>query len=649
MLNVFGAEADSSKQKQLYDWVRNHCKTVGSDLGTDSDSDSSTNADESSDEDSSQHVSQSPRRRQGFRAIVIANNKPTIKAMIQAGYSKEDTPAPHEYIALWNNAVTKLIENLPQEVRTQYEMEAVKNEVKQSHGPTVEEIYNVQNGLHARAAEVLLELLGWDRKQYGDALFFVSLAYRDKLDNICTQRVFVSNVKEYNKHKKSFLKKYDTHVAAEMANLAACSLPKAREIPTLPRHISTVEGRLILLPIDTDDISTNEMKQTLKTFIELLWKEVNPTDDILWQPLEDSSNFHEILVHHSALEFFACLNPDKLKRQELEHLAFQLNLDPTLLTFKRYAPSKLNDSGSILPESTTETGPSDVVGLIGDSLSSRFFHSLGNTSVALVTEECSPLTGLVDNTQAAQVNNTTPIPQSDVSIIAPFQSHMVPLTNEVTTISPGKFSAIHSANLSAHMIPKAGAMLTNITPALESTRDDEVRSMDIQVPTSIQLQDGTQYQSRKKAARKGKKQTNAQRQGSKPSTPSHKVLNPIEGNGSTPPTVNVPEASGRITRRAPSGRLTKVPNRAPTTITTEGQEEPERVPKDMRYGWQTLISSSAGEIQVVEGLVGNPVPQTGKKTKASKNCRTKQQEDIGLAIIKDPYPSFTQFESIHRL
>ncbi|KAJ3571471.1 hypothetical protein NP233_g3737 [Leucocoprinus birnbaumii] len=476
----FGAEADSSKQKQLYDWVQNHCRTaVNSDSGTDSDSEGSTTSGVSSDSDPdrSENVRQSPRCRQGFRAIVIANNKSTIKSMIHASHSAEEMPALHEYIALWNNAVTKLIDNLPQEVYAQYKREAVKNKLKQLHGPTIEEIYNVQKGLHARAAEVLLELLGWDRKQYGDALFFVLLAYQDKSDNVRTQRVFVSNVKDYNKHKKPFLKKYDTRVAAEMVNLAACSFPK----------------------------------------------EVNPTDDILWRNLEDPNRFSQILAKHSALEFFACLNPDKLKRQEMEHLAFQLNLDPTLLTFKNYAPSNFADSTSVLSTlliEITKTGPSDV-GLIGDSASSGSvyenitrplyipWHPPRLYTPALVIEEPTPLTGPVDDTQAAQANNTILILQSDAPIFAPFQPH-TPLTDEGTAISPGEFSVIHSTDIPVHMTSNDEVVLTSIIPALKITGDDQGAPVESQVPTSVQLQEGTQNKNCKKNARKGNKQTKAQ-------------------------------------------------------------------------------------------------------------------------------------------
>ncbi|KAJ3567687.1 hypothetical protein NP233_g6203 [Leucocoprinus birnbaumii] len=588
----FKTEADSSKQKQLYDWIRNHCRIHESNSDGDSDSDSSSSACDDSDANSSAHNSPSPKRRQGFRAIVIAKNKQKIKSMIQASCSVGDTPTPREYFTLWNNAVTKLIDTLSQEVRTQYEMEALQNESWQLHGPTVEEIYN--------------------------------------------------NGKEYHKHKKPFLKKYDTYVAAEMGKLAALSLPKAREIPALPRHISTLEGRHVLLPMEMDDVSTNELKATLKAFIELTWKEENDTDEIPWTSLEDPKYFSEILGPHSALQFFPCLNPDKLDRETMEHLACQLALDPTLLTFQGYRTSRsigvTNIVASVPPEvSTTESSSH----LIPFSDAAPLVPAI---PTALLPEELFPLTDPIN--EASQINpaflqanasvysavppiapaapgldimNISPsglsapqidsiFLQTDTSASIPIQpSALVPL--EIMGISPSALSLLVPTSPNEAVITNSGNLAAN------SIGEDNVNSSQIQ---STSQNDTAQAQNRKKGGRKVNKKASVDRRSIKPTAPGRKALDPIQENGvQGPQAAHISANGGGIAKRNPSGRVSRVPDRAPKTITSKGQAEPERVPASMRFGWQSFIPSATGEIQVVEGLVGEVAPQTGQKRKYS--------------------------------
>ncbi|KAJ3563028.1 hypothetical protein NP233_g9207 [Leucocoprinus birnbaumii] len=517
-LKEYNMQPDPKKFGQLYNWIRNACKISDSDGGhnegqseSDEATDDSESEDKSNGEDSEANGSNtdsdmvknylSPRLR-GFRAVVIARKIDTIKEVVNAGRSEGGSPpSPQDYFSRWNAAVSKIIQELSDEDRVQYQKEAEENEKKIIDGPTIEEVYSMQKHLVSRASELLLGLLGWEKKQFGDALFFVSAAYRNQEDKVCIQRFFVSNTKDYNRFKQPLLKKYDAHVANEMATIIVMNpAPDTRQAPELSGLVSMVNGKPLLNCSEVDDKTPNEIKAGLRQYIELLWKTSNPTRDVPWHALENPGGFMNHVLDQPRLRSFPGLNPDKLNREENLKLAMELSEDPDLLVFREcnsQGESQLQAGPKPFMEDEVDDEPSPA-----KSSTHAVISQIGNQAPPATAITSPPLlndASLAKPGSAANQENTntnTPIedqgpfltevgaPQPDPPCTSISHLEISPLIPPVQHSPRGSHAANHArSNAKELQKSRTAKKATNSTAIVPNLRAPSARK--IKVPTKV--------------------------------------------------------------------------------------------------------------------------------------------------------------------
>ncbi|KAJ3565607.1 hypothetical protein NP233_g7527 [Leucocoprinus birnbaumii] len=404
----FGKNPDSGDQQKIYNWFKNHTDPVKEavknlrkqgpqyTLSTAKNDDSvDHHDDDSSFERSSSHEEERlpSFRVQSFRDVVVDHEKEAIQKLMSIRTSEQNL-SRSEYMTQWNTAVSEVIENLDEESREYYR--AIASAAASAHeAPSKEEVLKLQKHLPHVAHKVLSGLLGWKKKNYGDAVLFLSTAFRDEKDDIYIQRFFVSNIPDYQDTTYPFLRKYDSLMTEEMDKIATVLLPsETSPRPGFRNHTlicfdlskrnpfcSRVRSRTLF--------SVRFATAHFSLYTTALGHSSRIEATVPWKALESPSGRKVYLIGHAELDKIQNLNPTSMHRDDVPKVAEMLYRIPDLLQFREPAssssradnplstsPGALNSSSG--PASTAISSPDDVPEVLGTNPPPDFASSAGS-------------------------------------------------------------------------------------------------------------------------------------------------------------------------------------------------------------------------------------------------------------------------------
>ncbi|KAF7783277.1 hypothetical protein Agabi119p4_2653 [Agaricus bisporus var. burnettii] len=156
------------------------------------------------------------------RQFVIQEYKAEISQLAK----EPDGTQPTNYMRRWNQAVTRRVEMLSPNEREVLQAKVDEEMARRARPPTRAEVLASQDKLCAEASEAVHGLLGWGRKQHGDAICFMTMVYRDYSNEIQERTFFISNENDSIAHCKPFKERYDNLMSGHLAAYADSALPK---------------------------------------------------------------------------------------------------------------------------------------------------------------------------------------------------------------------------------------------------------------------------------------------------------------------------------------------------------------------------------------------------------------------------------------
>ncbi|KAF9442941.1 hypothetical protein P691DRAFT_764741 [Macrolepiota fuliginosa MF-IS2] len=128
------------------------------------------------------------------------------------------TTTSGQFLVKWNKAISAKVELLPTTEHNNYQKMITAKAKVQESPPPKEEILGAQAKLCEKIAGLLHGCLGWDQKQVGDALCFLSIIYHDRYNEIQEDHFMVSNKDEFISDYDQFISLYNTCMSVEMAS-----------------------------------------------------------------------------------------------------------------------------------------------------------------------------------------------------------------------------------------------------------------------------------------------------------------------------------------------------------------------------------------------------------------------------------------------
>ncbi|KAJ3560558.1 hypothetical protein NP233_g10757 [Leucocoprinus birnbaumii] len=306
----------------------------------------------------------------GFRGLVAEDYREEIMAKIHNGGPSLNVDRS-SFFNKWNSTVTQIIEGMPQAKVDEYIAQA---KLQQKHGkasPSKEETLRWQKYLTVSVCMAVYKLLGWKKKQYGDALVFLSTTVRRPSGKISTRRhvfsffVFfktlkisfnharylVSNIAENFSKEEEFNKAWDENCRECLKNLAEECLPH-HDKDDVPLLSQTIGGKYFLRPFDLEKVTVGEMRAVLEQLISKLWGASGQTGDVPWLALKDSVSWAPLVSDHEFLQEFKDLNPSSMGPDKVLQLAAHFAANPTFALFKKpLSPIALHSASNVpVPE-----------------------------------------------------------------------------------------------------------------------------------------------------------------------------------------------------------------------------------------------------------------------------------------------------------
>ncbi|KAJ3562742.1 hypothetical protein NP233_g9383 [Leucocoprinus birnbaumii] len=392
----FPSTNSASERKQVYNWFKNHCRLMGPDPSRIASRSPAppyssppppfeevpVNSDIEVDEGSTAAVADpitnaalSVLRIPGVRDLVAEDFKETILA--EARGSPENRGNDFQFLTRWNKAVTRIISCMSSERLQEYKVKAAQLKLDSKKLPKREDVLRRQPLLPVKASENLSKLLGWKtNKQFGDAVFFLSVAYRDSQNALKTKKYLISNVEATSHSPIDFLDTYELHLADKLEAIADAWLPTSD--PTAPLPLLTVENGVMpfIRRFDPEVVTAKELRTLLINYLVALWEFLFHDQNIPWNKLRE----HVVVSDLPAFRDFTDFNPHSMSSTDVFSLAKAFAENPKFVVFKK--PDPLSGAGSqstrgIETNSEPSTGSDDaLVPVISDSPDES---SCGNT------------------------------------------------------------------------------------------------------------------------------------------------------------------------------------------------------------------------------------------------------------------------------
>lgn len=270
------------------------------------------------------------RRTRGLREIIAEDYQEMINAELHPGSEKLGRKI---FFRKWNDIITKIIKDMPQKKLDEYIAKANKFRDESKKPPSREETLRWQKYLPITASMYLWRLLGWKRKQYGDAVIFLSTAVRRPSGKISTKRYLISNVGKHTDKEEDFYKVWDNNGRGQLGILAEEWLPHhdKQDAPLLSQSLS---GKYFVRPFDPDTVTAKEMRAVLSQYMTKNWEASGRAGSIPWSTMETPESRAPYCVDHKALHEYPNLNPSSMKSEKVIPLAAIFSANPTISLFE---------------------------------------------------------------------------------------------------------------------------------------------------------------------------------------------------------------------------------------------------------------------------------------------------------------------------
>ncbi|KAJ3562359.1 hypothetical protein NP233_g9624 [Leucocoprinus birnbaumii] len=266
----------------------------------------------------------------GVRDLIVEDFKDTILA--EARGSPEDRGNDFQFFTRWNKAVNRVVSCMSSETLQEYKVKATQLKSDSKQPPKREDIMRRKALLPLKASDTLSKLLGWEsNNQYGDAVFFLSVAYRDSHNALQTKKYLISNTEATSHSPIDFLDAYELHLEDKLETLADAWLPASD--PTTPLPILTVQnGKMpFIRPFDPEVLTVKEIRTLLTNYLVALWEFLFHDQNVPWDKFEENVVVSEL----PAFRNFTNFNPHSMSSADVVLLAKAFAENPEFVVFKK--------------------------------------------------------------------------------------------------------------------------------------------------------------------------------------------------------------------------------------------------------------------------------------------------------------------------
>ncbi|KXN91783.1 hypothetical protein AN958_12254 [Leucoagaricus sp. SymC.cos] len=255
----------------------------------------------------------------GVRELILEDYKNVILQEVRN--QDESRSGDHQFLSKWNVAITYFIDTLSPEELLKYQAKAAQLQAQSKVSLTKEKVLRWQAHLPIKASNTLWKLLGWKQKQYGDGLFFLSVAVHKPSNHILVKKLLVSN-NDGNSTTiaDDFLDAYEHSVEDKFKTLADMWLPHKQlchDKDTAPLLATALGGNHYIQQFVLESVMIKNVSLTKK----------------------DCGTQQDYLVERLKLSGFADLNPLSMAEEQVVALATVLSIDHQLIKFKGSLPA----------------------------------------------------------------------------------------------------------------------------------------------------------------------------------------------------------------------------------------------------------------------------------------------------------------------
>ncbi|KAJ3567384.1 hypothetical protein NP233_g6402 [Leucocoprinus birnbaumii] len=303
--NLSSSIATPYQQKQIYQWYKNYCQRTAPKPKRQPETSATVPSPIPSTEESSGRL-------RSVRDLVLNNHHDEIHAAARQAHNGTD-----KFVNVWNKALSDTVDAIPEAERQKY-LQMIHEEDKQRKtSPMKAHILVDQGYMIERIAGRVRELLGWERKQFGDATCFLAITYRDTNNKVQEARFMISNHPDSLSSCDPFLARYDEALDGVLSATSGRTLPR-HPVESLPLFDNLTGGALCISEcIDFDLFTFTELREVVKLFVERTWVARNPSctsHNVPWDSLCSPEDRKSVLLDPAPFESFSTLNPSQMAR-----------------------------------------------------------------------------------------------------------------------------------------------------------------------------------------------------------------------------------------------------------------------------------------------------------------------------------------------
>ncbi|KAJ3576593.1 hypothetical protein NP233_g321 [Leucocoprinus birnbaumii] len=379
--NLSSGIATPYQEKQIYQWYKNYCQRAAPRPKRQPEPKTTVPSPKPSTEESS-------RRLTSVRDLVLNNHRDEIHAAARQAHNGTD-----KFVNVWNKALSDTVDAIPEAERQKYIQMIHEEDKQRKTSPTKAHILADQGYMIERIAGRVRELLGWERKQFGDATCFLAITYRDTNNKVQEARFMISNRSESMTSYDPFLARYDEALDGVLSATSGRTLPR-HPVESLPLFDNLTGGALCISEcIDFDSFTFTELRDVVKLFVERTWLASNASctsRNVPWDSLCSPEGRKSVLLDPALFESFSTLNPSEMARSSV--LRFLEIVSSSEHRFG-FSPS----SQTVPDRNTPET-------------SSSHTHDVESANLPLETSPKTPNTPRQSHAAAPHSNTPSPLP-----------------------------------------------------------------------------------------------------------------------------------------------------------------------------------------------------------------------------------------------
>ncbi|KAJ3566574.1 hypothetical protein NP233_g6914 [Leucocoprinus birnbaumii] len=221
----------------------------------------------------------------------------------------------------FNRSLSDFIAGLSADDLRAYEVKAAQSRDDWKKALTLDSMLESQAALPGMAADSLRKLLGWENcRQFGNAVFFLSAAFRNASNEIVTKRYLVCNLPEFMTRSGELVNSYDTQVAREFAKFAGLCLPMHDLTSTGSLVQVGSDGKVQLGDFNINDMSLSQLQKVLRDFLVRLWVESDGDrgqEMVPWEALEDFETHDTLIRAEGFVKVITNLNPNSMPTEHV--------------------------------------------------------------------------------------------------------------------------------------------------------------------------------------------------------------------------------------------------------------------------------------------------------------------------------------------